>query len=129
MGIDKNRGRRTTASDLFQNPAIRHLRKTAPAVFGRRCHAEDADAPESVNYLARNICLPIYLRRIEFLVEKVAKFGERCVQFRLLCCRDQRIGYHPIGHKTAEKKAFCKTKRLRPREEQLLRLSDFLLTL
>jgi hypothetical protein len=63
------------------------------------------------------------------LIEKLAYFRERFVQFRLLRLRNPRIRHGPIGHEPAEKKAFREPQCLRAGKEQFFRLFDLLLSL
>ena len=105
------------------------MRKAQSAVFHRRSRTEHADAPKTIDDVARNVCLPIYLRRIEIFIQKLPKFGQRLVQLRLLRRRHAWVRHHPIGHEMPMEKAFGKTKHLRPGEEQFLSLLDFFLPL
>src|SRR6266567_2335133 len=90
-----------------------HLGKAPSAVFHWRSRTEHADAPKTIDDLARNICLSIYLRRIE-LIEKLPQFSQRLVQLRLLRCRDAWIRHHPIGNEMTLEKTLGKTQRLWP---------------
>src|SRR5437667_391970 len=65
MRVNENGCRCATPSDFFQNFAIGHLRETASAIFLRRGHAKHANASQTINYAARNVRLPIDLRRID----------------------------------------------------------------
>jgi hypothetical protein len=127
--IHKNGSRCTAASNFFQDFAVGHLRKPMPAIFLRRGHAEHANSAESINYAARYIRCSVDFRRIEMLVQKLAKLGKSSVQFDLLLCRDARIRHYPIGNEMASEKTFGKTERLRTRKKQFFGLLDFLLSL
>src|SRR5438874_11549998 len=129
MCVYENRRRCATLSDFFQNFAIGHLRKSAPAILLWRGHTEHTDAAQAVDHAARNVCLPIDLRSIEMLIQKLAEFGERFIQFGLLRRRNARIRHHPIRHEMALEKTFCEPKRLRSREKQFLRLLNLFLSL
>src|SRR5438093_973866 len=89
--VYENRCRCATAPDFFQHFAVRHLREAASAVFLRRSHAEHTDAAQTVDHLARNVCLAIDLRRIEMLIENLAEFPERFIQLDL----SRRLSYIP----------------------------------
>src|ERR1700720_4243193 len=125
MGVHKDRCRRAARADLFQNLAVRHLRKTVTAVFHRRGHSQNADAAQTVNHFARNLRLSIYLYGVELGIEKLAQFGKRFVELSLLRCRHARIRHHPIRYEMAEKKAFCESESLRSGEKQFFRLLNF----
>src|SRR5437773_10075032 len=127
--VYENRCRRATAADFLKHSAVGHLRKTASTVFHWRGRSEHADATESIDNLARNIRLSIYLNRIEMFIEKLPKFRQRLVQLGLLRCWDAWIRHHPIGNETTLEKTFRQAKRLWPREEELLRLLNLLLPL
>src|SRR5437899_5850849 len=129
MRVYENRCRCATAADFFQDFAIGHLREAASAIFLRRRHPEHADAPETINYPARNVCLPIYLRRIEVFVQKFAESSERFVQFGLLRRGNTRIRHHPIRYEMPLEKSVREPQRLRPCKKQFLRLLDFFLSL
>ena len=127
--VYENRCRRATAADFLKHPAVGHLRKTASTVFHWRGRSEHADATESIDNLAWNIRLSIYLGGVEMFVEKLAEFRKRLVQLRLLRCRDAWIRHHPVGNEMTLEKTFREAKRLRPPEEEFLRLLNFLLPL
>src|SRR5713101_7170053 len=129
MRVYENRCGCAPTSDFLQELTVSHLGKAPSAVFHWRSRTEHADAPKTIDDLARNICLSIYLRRIELLIEKLPQFSQRLVQLRLLRCRDAWIRHHPIGNEMTLEKPLGKTKRLRPGEKQFLSLLDFLLPL
>src|SRR5438876_1057054 len=129
MRVNENGCRCATPSDFFQNFAIGHLRETASAIFLRRGHAKHANASQTINYAARNVRLPIDLRRIEMFVQKFAEFSERIIQLDLLCSRNTRIRHHPIGDEVALEKALGEAERLRTCKKQFLSLLNLFLSL
>src|SRR5213076_2620189 len=129
MRVNKNRCRRATSPDLLQHLAVGHLRETVSAIFLRRCHAEHADASQSIDNAARNVRLAIDLRRIKICIQKFAKLSKRLIQLALLRLRDARIRHHPIRHEMPLEKAFRKAQRLRPCKEQFLSLLNLFLSL
>src|SRR6266516_1725787 len=129
MRVDKDRSGRAAAADFLQELAVCHLHKTAPSEFHWRSCAEYADASKAINHVARNVCLSIYFRRIEMVIQELPEFCERLVQLRLLRCGNAGIRHHPIGNEIAFEKTFGKTEGLRSGEKQLLRLLNFLLPL
>src|SRR5580765_2555812 len=129
MRVNENRCGRATSSDFFQHLAVGHLRKTVSAIFLGCRHAEHADAPQPIDHAARNVRLPIDLRRIKILIQKFAKFSKRLIQFALLRLRDARIRHHPIRHEMPLEKSFRKSQRLEPCEEQFLGLLNLFLSL
>src|SRR5439155_12125396 len=54
-----------SATDFLEHFAVRHLNEPPSVVLCRRGHPEHADAPKTINDLARNLCLSIYLGWIE----------------------------------------------------------------
>src|SRR5437867_345371 len=68
MRVYENRRRCATAANFLQHFAVGHLRETASAIFLRRRHTENANAPQTVNYATGNVCLPIDLHRIEMFI-------------------------------------------------------------
>ena len=100
-----------------------------PAIFLRRSHAKHANSAESINHAVRYIRFSVDFRRIEMLVQKLAKLGKSSVQFDLLRRRDARIRHYPIGNEMALEKTFGKAERLRTCKKQLLGLLDFFLSL
>ena len=100
------------------------LKKFTPLI-----HAEHANSAESINHAARYIRCSVDFRRIEMLVQKLAKLGKSSVQFDLLRCRDARIRHYPIGNEMALEKTFGKPERLRTCKKQFLILLNFLLSL
>src|SRR4030095_16896189 len=129
MRVNENRCRRTTSSDFFEHFAVGHLREPMSAVFLRCRHAEHADTPQPIDNAARNIRLPIDLRRIEICIQKFAKFSKRLIQLALLRLRDARIRHHPIRHEMPLEKSFRKPQRLGPCKEQFLSLLNLFLSL
>src|SRR5438552_12367371 len=129
MRINKNRSRRATPADLFQNLAVCHLRKTAAAKFFGRSHSEHPDSTKAVDHFARNIGLSIDRAGVELLIQKLPNLSERFVRFDLLRRGNARVRHHPIRDKMTEKKAFSETDRLWTGKEQLLRLLNFFLSL
>src|SRR5262245_9311600 len=108
MRINEDRCRCTTAADFFQHFAVRHLRKTASAIFLRRSHPEHADATKAIDHATRNVRLPIDLRRIEMFIEKLAKLRQRFVQLDLLRSGNARIWHHPIRYEMPLEKSLGK---------------------
>ena len=100
-----------------------------PAIFLGCSHAEYAHPAKSINHATRYIRFPVNFRRIEMLVQKLAKRGKSSVQFDLLHRRDARIGHYPIGNEVALEKTFSKTERLRACKKQFLGLLNFFLSL
>src|SRR6266487_5105272 len=129
MRIYEDRCRCATTPDFFQHFAIGHLREPVSAIFLRRGHAQHANASQTINYAARNVRLPIDLRRIEVFIEKLPKFSERIIQLDLLRSRNTRIRHHPIRYEMTLEESLGKTQRLRPRKKQFLSLLNFLLSL
>src|SRR6266550_7439083 len=127
--VYENRCGCAATPDFLQQFTVSHLCKAPSAVFHWRSRTEHAGAPKTVDDAARNLCLSIYLRRIETCIEKLPKFPQRLVQLRLLRCRHARIRHYPIGHETTLEKTLGKTERLRPREKQFFGLLNFLLPL
>src|SRR5437016_10871305 len=113
MRINKNRSRSTTAPDFLQNFAVGHLREAAASVFLRSRHTQHPDATKAINHVARNVRLPVDLRRIEMFVQKFAEPSERIIQLILLGLRNARIRHHPIGNEMSREQSLGKTKRLR----------------
>src|SRR6266511_2227226 len=118
-----------TPPNLFQHLAVGHLRESAPAVFLQCGHAEHSDAPKTINYLARYVCLPIDLRRIKMFIQKFAEFGERIIQLSSLRGRNARIRHHPIGNEMSLEQSLGKTQRLRACKKQFLSLLNLFLSL
>ena len=129
MSVHENRSRRAPAPDLFQDPAIRHLRKPVSAKFLGSGHSEHAHPAEPVDDAAGNIFFPIDRRRVEAAVEKLTEIRHRLIQFRLLGRWNSRVGNDPVGYKTSEKKALGEPERFRPGQKQFFGLGDFLLPL
>src|SRR5438552_309681 len=129
MRVNENGCRCATPSDFFQNFAIGHLREPVSAVFLGRGHAQHANASQTINYAARNVRLPIDLRRIEMFVQKFAEFSERIIQLDLLRSWDARIRHHPIRNEMPLEKSLGKTQRLRTCKKQFLSLLNLFLSL
>ena len=117
------------AADLLQNFAVGHLAEPVTANFLRCGRAKYADSSKSIDHVTRDISLPVDLRRIEMLIEKLAQLVQRLVDPRLFGCRDPRIRHHPIGNEMTGEQAFNETKRLWTGEQQFLGLLHFLLSL
>src|SRR5262249_32958943 len=98
-------------------------------MFLWRSHAKHADSTKAINHAARYVRVPIDLRRIEMLVQKLAKLGESSIQFGLLCRRNARIRHYPIGDEMSLEKALSKAEGLRAYKKQFLRLLNSLLWL
>ena len=116
-------------ADFFQDLAVRHLGKSASAIFLRCSHAEHADSAKAINHTARYVRIPIDFRSIEMLVKKLPKLGESSVQFGLLRCRDTRIWHHPISNEMSLEKTLGKTEGLWSCKKQFFSLLDFFLSL
>ena len=116
-------------ANFLQESAVNHLRKTPSAIFHWGGRTKHPDASQSIDDVARDICLSIYLGGIEMFVEKLAELDKSSIQLGLLRCRDARIRHHPIGNEMTLEKAFREAKCLRPPEEEFLRLLNFLLPL
>ena len=129
MRIRKNRSGSATSADFLQHFAIRHLRKSASAKFLWRGHAENADVPEAIDEMTRNIGVAINRNRIEIFVEELADFRERLIQLGLLRCRKARIRHRPIGNEFPEEQSFGEAKFLASGEKEFFCLLDFLLPL
>src|SRR5262245_33049981 len=129
MRVNKNRCGCATSSDLLQHLAVGHLREPASAVFLRRSHSEHADTPQPIDYIARNVRLPVDFRRIEICVQKFAKCSKRLIELALFHLRAPRIWHHPVRHEMPLEKAFGKSQRLRPSKKQFLSLLDLFLSL
>src|SRR5437667_12747455 len=129
MRIYEDRCRCATTPDFFQHFAIGHLREPVSAVFLRRGHAQHANASQTINYAARNVRLPIDLRRSEVFDEKLPKFGERVIQLGLLRSWNTRIRHHPIRYEMALEKPFGEPERLRTCKKQFLSLLNLFLSL
>src|ERR1043166_2064894 len=127
MCVNENRCRCTTASDLFKDFAVRHLRKFMAANFFRRSCAKNADSTKPINDTARDIGLPIDLGWIEIFVEKIAQLGKGAIDLGLFRGGDARIRHPPVRHEMSLKKSLNKAQRLRSAEKQLLSLLNLLL--
>src|SRR6266498_5201940 len=112
MRIHENGCRCAAAADLFQNFAVSHLRKSTPAIFFRRSHAEHTNSDKAINHTAWYIRFLIDFRSIKMLVQKLTKLGETFIQFDLLRRRNARIRRHPISNEMPLEKAFGNTDRL-----------------
>src|SRR5262249_20969595 len=104
--IHKNRRRCAAAANFFQDFAIGHLRESASAILLRRSHAKHTNSAQAINHAAWYIRLPIDLRGMEVLIQKLAKLGESRIQFDLLRRRYARIRHHPIGNEMSLEKTF-----------------------
>ena len=129
MRVCENRGRGAASTDFLQNLAILHLGKTAAAHFSRCGHAEDADAPESVDHVAGNIRLAIDFLRVEMFVQKDAQLRDGAIDVGLLRVGQAGIRHGPIGHEVPEEKSFCEAKLLPAAKKQLLSLLNLFLPL
>src|SRR5438874_10311847 len=129
MRVHEHRSRCATAADLLQNFAVGHLAEPVTANFLRRSRAKHADSSKSIDHITRDVRLPVDLRRIKMLIEKLAQLAQRFVDPTLFGCRDPRIRHYPIGNKMAGEQAFDETKRLRAGEQQFLSLLHFFLSL
>src|SRR6476620_4343438 len=129
MGIRKNRGRSAATADFLQYFAILHLRETAAAHFLWRGHSENADAPESVDHVAGNICLAVDFFGVEMFVEEMPQFRDGAIYIGLLRIGQARIRHGPVGHEVAEEKSFREAKLLVAAKKQLLSLLNLFLPL
>ena len=106
-----------------------HLGKATAADFFRRGHAENTDAAQAVDHVARDVGLAIDLLRIEVFVEKGAQLRDGAIDVGLLRVGEPGIGHGPVGHEISKEKPLGKAKLLPAAEEQLFGLLNFLLSL
>ena len=92
-------------------------RKTVAAVFARRSHSQNSNAPETVDHFPRNVRVSVDSSGIQFRIKKRSQLLECLIELSLLRLRDPRIRHHPIGNEVSGKKSFNETKRLRAGEQ------------
>src|SRR2546426_12527279 len=96
MRVYENRCRCAAMANFLQEFAVNHLRKTPSAIFHWGGRTKHPDASQSIDDVARDICLSIYLGGVEVLVEKLAELDKRSILLGLIRFRGARIMHHPI---------------------------------
>ena len=110
MRVGEDRGRGAARSDFLEHRAVGHLGKSAAADFLRRGHAENADAAEAVDHVARDVRLAVDCLRVEMFIQKVPQLGHGTIDLRLLRVGQARIGHGPIGHEVSEEESLGEAK-------------------
>src|SRR5205809_2929473 len=96
LHIDKNGSRGATTADFLHDLTVTHLRKTTPAKFLRRSHAEDAKTRQAVNDVTGNVCVAIYGGGIKVFIQEAAKVFKCIVQLRAFGGRHSGVRHDPV---------------------------------
>ena len=127
VGVDKDRRGGTVAANHFHDPAVRQLRKAAPAIRDRYGHAQDAQLSQARDDVGRNLGVPVDGGGVDFLVGKTAHLldglGHRLAFFGL----EFGIGINLVRVELPEEQAVGKSQPLGPGEKDFFGLFDLLL--
>src|SRR5262249_34974952 len=98
------------------------LRETASAIFLGRGHAQDAELAQAGDHLPRNLGVAIDSHRVELGVGEAAQLGDRLFDRLTFLQLDLRVREDQGRIEMTEEQPLGEATRLRPGEQQLLRL-------